>query len=136
MKFLLVSVCNVNRFHCKQYIGLWYRPPVNSEAVDVLSSVLKSLDVNILSNFILIGDFNIDFCNSHHPLFFKLSCILHSFILTQVVSEPTHAHQFLIDLALLSILSKLVTCEVVPPLCNSDHDGISLTVSTPLPWKI
>ena len=75
LEFLLVSVCNVNRFHCKQYIQLWYRPPVNSEAVDVLYSVLESLDVNILSNFILIGDFNIDFCNSHHPL-----CILHSFL--------------------------------------------------------
>ena len=34
--------------------------------------------------------------------------------------------------------SWLVTCEVVPPLCNSDHDGISLTVkwsSTPPPLE-
>ena len=36
---LLVSVYNVNRF---QYVGLWYRPPVNSEAV-VLYSVWKVL---------------------------------------------------------------------------------------------
>ena len=49
LEFLLVSVQNANN---KVYIGVWYRPPANSESLDVLYSILESLDVRILSSFV------------------------------------------------------------------------------------
>ena len=77
-----------------------------------------------------MGDFNVDFCNRHHFLYAKLSNILCSFSLTQVVAQPTHAspsgRDTLIDLALLSNPSQLMSCDVIPPLGSSDHSGISL----------
>ena len=96
-----------------------------------LYSILESLDVRILSSFVLLGDFNVDFYNHQHPLFCKLSRILHSFVLTQVVPEPTHINpsgSTLIDLALLSAPSQLVNCNVIPPLSNSDQNGFTLTL--------
>jgi len=61
--------------------------------------------------------------------------MLQSFELTQVVPQPTRVHtgtfpgsSMLIDLALLSEPSQLVNCEVIPPLGNSDHNGIDLTL--------
>ena len=138
LEFLLVSVQNANN---KVYIGLWYRPPANSESLDVLYSILESLDVRILSSFVLLGDFNVDFYNHQHPLFYKLPRILHSFVPTQVVPEPTHINpssSTLIDLALLSAPSQLVNCNVIPPLSNSDHNGFTLTLKwsrNPPPMK-
>ena len=89
------------------------------------------MDVSVFSNFIL-GDFNIDFCNYHHPLFSKLSTFLRSFVLTQVVPKPTHFNSSgsstLIDLVLMSVPSQLVNCSVIPPLGNSDHNGINVTL--------
>ena len=79
LEFLLVSVKNANS---KVYIGVWYCPPANSESLDDLYSILESLDVRFLSSFVLLGDFNVDFSNHQHPLFYKLSRILHSFVLT------------------------------------------------------
>ena len=53
-------------------------------------------------------------------------------VLTQVVPHPTHinhsGNSTLIDLVLLSAPSQLVRCEVIPPLGNSDHNGINLLV--------
>ena len=124
VEFLLISVHNVNNAQQRLHIGLWYRPPANSVALDDLQSVLESLDTSILFSFVLLGDFNIDFYNPQHPLFCKLSSILHSFVLTQVVPQPTHTSSLekstLIDLVLLSVPSQLLTCSVIPPLCNSD----------------
>ena len=54
------------------YIGLWYHPHANFESLDVLYSILESLDVRFSSSFILLGDFNVDFYNHQHPLFHKL----------------------------------------------------------------
>ena len=130
LELLVVSVYNSNNARQKVHIGLWYRPPDNSVALDNLHSILEDLDISAFSSFVLIGDFNVDFYNHQHPLFCKLLCILNSFVLTQVVPTPTHTNSSgkatLIDLALLSSPSQLVECSVIPPLCNSDHDGINL----------
>jgi len=92
----------------------------------------KMRAATVLSSFVLLGDFNIDFCNQKHPLFCKLSIFLNSFVITQVVPHPTHinpsGNSTLIDLVLLSAPSQLVRCEVIPPLGNSDHNGINLSV--------
>ena len=70
LEFLLVSVHSTNNVNEKVYIGLWYRPPANSAALDDLYSIFESLDISVFSSFILLGDFNIDFCNHHHPCTF------------------------------------------------------------------
>ena len=55
--------------------------------------------------------------------------------LTQVVNENTHTHHSgttsTIDLVLMSSPSQLIQCCTVPPLANSDHNGILLLTS----WK-
>ena len=61
LEFLLVSIHNANNAHHKVYIGLWYRPPADYTALDNLYSILESLDAAVLSRFVLLGDFNIDF---------------------------------------------------------------------------
>ena len=57
---------------------------------------------------------------------------LQSFVLTQVVPQPTHFNNTgsstLIDLVLMSVPSQLVKCSVIPPLGNSDHNGIDVTL--------
>ena len=87
------------------------------------------------STFLLLGDFNVDFCNPQHFMFSHLNNILCSFSLTQVVPSFTHVSpsgsKSLIDLALLADKSHLQSCSTIPPLSSSDHLGVSLTVK----WK-
>jgi len=58
--------------------------------VDDLYNCLAGLDPLCFSSFVLIGDFNIDFCNHFHILFSHLCTILHSFSFQQVVEGHTH----------------------------------------------
>jgi len=55
------------------------------------------------------------------------------FSLTQVVTKWTHSSQSgnssLIDLALVSSPPQSVTCTTIPPLANSDLNGLKLTAS-------
>ena len=63
LELLLVSVHSTNNVNEKVYIGLWYWPPAN------LYSISESLGISVFfSSFILLGNFNIDFPNDHHPL--------------------------------------------------------------------
>ena len=79
----------------------------------------------------MVGDFNINYCNPNHPLMPKLNMIISSFFLHQVVPSHTHfSHSgvpSLIDLAFLSNPASLISCNVIPPLANSDHMGVSIT---------
>ena len=52
LEFLLVSVHSTNNVNEKVYIGLWYRPPANSAALDDLYSIFESLDISVFSSFI------------------------------------------------------------------------------------
>jgi len=112
---------------CKLCIGLFYRPP-NSSAItlDNLYSTLCNLEICLFSHFILIGDFNVDFTvSSNHYLSSKLHSIASSFVLSQVVTQPTHfSHDgtpSLIDLVFVPSPSSVTSCEIVAPLSNSDH---------------
>ena len=73
-------------------------------ALDDLYSLLESLDVRVFSSFVLLGDFNINFYNRQHLLFCKLSTISYSFVLKQVITQPTYfspsGNSSLIDLVL------------------------------------
>ena len=95
--------------------------------------ILQQLNPSLFSSFVIIGDFNVNFCNTSHPLHNALTDVLNSFNLTQVVGEHTHVtshgNASMIDLALLANPEQqLVDCDTIPPLANSDHNGISLTL--------
>ena len=115
-------------------ISVFYRPPSSDLAYfDSFCNAVESLDIAKYSSFILLGDFNIDFCNPHHPMVTKLANFCNSLMLTQTVGEPTHTsptgNQSLIDLVFLSNPQQLKHCYVAPPLGTSDHNCISLSVS-------
>jgi len=102
--------------------------------MDTLYDCIENLDIACFTNLILLGDFNIDFCNVTHPLFCKLSNPMHVFSITQVyvVKDFTHfsssGHGTIIDLALVSDLLSVTECTVMPPLTNSDHNSVFLRV--------
>ena len=66
--------------------------------------------MSLLSNFILVGDFNVNLCNPHCPLLLKLQSFASSLYLTQVVSEPTRcssSSNSLIDLVYIYRLPQI-----------------------------
>ena len=89
----------------------------------------KYIDCSSFSNFIFVGDFNLDFLNHSHPLHFKLSSVLSTFSLSQIVQMLTHTspsgNSTLIDLVpFVPPSTEVESCSVVPPIGNSDHNGI------------
>ena len=132
LEFVLFSVANFNSSY-KVHVGLFYRPPSSPTVVlDLLHSCLQDANVCSFSNFVLLGDFNV---NVSHPLLSNLCDLLDCFSLVQVVSEPTYTSPTgttsLIDLVLISNSSMLSSCAVVPPLGTSDHKGVQLS----LKWR-
>ena len=125
------SPCDVK--HC---VSLLYRPPsAPVSSFDKLFTILHELAPFRFASFVLIGDFNIDICNSKHPYYYKLQSIIETFSLSQVVRSPTHtnsnSHASLIDLALVSNKALLLDCSVIPPLSNSDHNCLEISFK----WK-
>ena len=117
---LELIIISVNFPLSKIVTGLFYRPPNAPSPVfdNLLTSLCTHVDVSLFSNFILLGDFNVNFLNPQHPLFCKLRLITSSLCHTQVFSEPTHIS--------LSSPSNLISCATIPELSNSDHLGLSL----------
>ena len=114
-------------------IGVFYQPPSSIHQSFVNScNYLENLNIHIhFSNFVFLLDLTattIHFYTHCCLIWYKLS-------LTQVVTEATHVNTngtaTLIDLALVSNHSLLQNCEVIPPIGNSDHNGILLQ----LKWK-
>ena len=103
-------------------------------SLDLLYFCLESFNPALLNNFYLIGDFNVNVINPLGSLFCQLSLITNSFCLTQVVTSPTHisptGQESLIDLALLSEPTALITCTILPPVASSDHRVVSLRVTS------
>ena len=57
---------------------LFYRPPSSSVSIfDDLCTTLHIVNPAQFSNFLLIGDFNVNFCNQEHYLFSYVSDILY-----------------------------------------------------------
>ena len=132
---VIASLCANNS---KFYVCFVYRPPNSSISVlDNLFTTLCSLNVCSFSNFVMVGDFNIDFSNQNHPLFSKFHSIASSFLLYQVVKDYTHinlsGNHTTIDLAFVSSLELLISCTTVPPLSSSDHLGFKLCFYITLP---
>ena len=92
---------------------------------------LQKINPCLYSNFVLVGDLNVNFLDSSSSLYHSLQNILSSFNLTQVVQEATRTTSntaTLIDLAMMSNPALLERCSVVPPLSNSDHNGVELVI--------
>ena len=91
------------------------------------------MDIYKLKNFVLLGDFNVNYDNPSHPMFSNLCTISNLYCLNQVVSEPTHEHhdgsRSTIDLVFVSEPSLLNQCDTISPLSNSDHWGILMDLS-------
>ena len=73
MEFVLVSV------QCSQFklsLAVLYRPPSSPVSYfDNLYSVFESFNPSLFHNFVIVGDFNVDFCNPSHVLYQKLLTI-------------------------------------------------------------
>ena len=114
--------------HCKNHrvcLQLFYRPPTSpTDVLHVLQNYYLSINIAQFSNFIVIGDFNINVCISSD----LLSNFSSSLGLTQAVNHPTHIYHgrshSLIDLVFVSNMSYFSSCQVIPPLANSDQFGI------------
>ena len=77
----------------KAYFCLFYRPPSSTISIfDTLYSYLESIDICQLRNFVLLGDFNVDYDSPSHYMYSKLHIITTLYCVTQVVSGPTHVH--------------------------------------------
>lgn len=128
LEIITLSVCQGSS---KVFVSLFYRPPNSgSQTFEDLFLYLQSLNVGSFCNYILLGDFNVDFCNHSHPFYSRLYSIFSSFCLTQIVSDPTHlgsnGTNSIIDLVATSAPSLLQSCVTIPPLANSDHLGLLL----------
>ena len=122
---LELIVVSLLRNNFKLCLSVFYRPPSSPSSIyDTLCDTLLSIDHAYFSNFVILGDFNVNFEPSHH-LYSHLSDFMTSFSLTQVVDSPTHfspsGQPSCIDLVFVSNLN---TCSVIPQLTNSDHLGL------------
>ena len=100
-----------------------------------LSSTLSSLPYSIISNLLLVGDFNVDFSSTSSlscPLFNTLHDLKDSFSLSQVITEPNSLLSIWLSFSLAFIPSTMSSaCCILPPLSTSDHQCILLTVPQP-----
>ena len=104
---------------------------------------LTSLNPSILSNLILLGDFNIIFFSTSSSKT-KLDVISDTFDLTQIVNAPTHFSHAdttsTIDLVFLPSNIDAPSCSILPPVSSSDHFSVlfsrptdSVNSSSPCP---
>ena len=106
------------------FIGTFYCPPSSNTAIASLSSVLSNLSSYILSNLILVGDFNVNYTSSStSPLFLVLKSLAESYSLSQVISDPTHFSHAgtpsIIDLTFIPSTFHS-SHSILPPVSSSD----------------
>ena len=104
---------------------LFYRPTSSPVSIfDNFYTTLQILNPTKFHSFVIIGDFNVNFCNKDYYLFSYIDDILCTFSLTQVVSSHTHISpsgtSSPLDYVLLSDLQLLHDCDTIPALATSD----------------
>ena len=96
--------------------------------LDELCVYFESVDITQFANIVVVGDFNIDMSSTSHPLYHKLSSLMSTFSLFQMVSDCTHVHHngtsSTIDLLFTSNTRLINDCITIPALSNSDHLGL------------
>ena len=111
---------SINYSHAPLHVCLFYRPPSTESFIfDLLCSYLQSINAINFSNFVCLGDFNVNFDNESHPLFSDLFTLSSLFCLSQIVHGPTHIHHngsvSTIDLVFVSNNISIHSCETIPP---------------------
>jgi len=110
-------------------MGVFYRPPTaDDQCLINLHNTIGQLHPRNLSNLILCGDFN------GSPSSTPIDQLSTDFCLTQIVKEPTRittTTSSIIDLVFLSAPDTLLSHSILPPVNNSDHYSISLSVRLP-----
>ena len=114
--------------------GLFYRPPSSHRSVLAqLESSLDELSPSLSKSLLLVGDFNVDLLCSTDPI---LSSITHKLNLKQVISSATRTtatSATLIDHIYLTDDLSQCSCSILPPLHDSDHSFIHLSLHKPSP---
>ena len=102
--------------------------PLHVSISDTLFYSIELIDISQYSNFILVGDFNVDVSNHLRPLYPKVSTLLELFCLSQVVTghtrESSAGRCSLLDVVLTTNPNVLHNCSVITLLATSDHLGI------------
>ena len=129
---LLLSSITHRKHHL--FIGTFYRPPSSTMAISSLLSLLSNLSSSILSNLILVGDFNVNYVSSSSsPFFLELKSFADSYSLSQVISDPIHfSHAGTPSIIDLAFIPSTFTSNylILPPLSSSDHNAILLCISS------
>ena len=76
---LELAIVLVYKDNCRVCIALFYTQ-FSCSYFDNFCTTLHSLDPVLFSNFVLLGDFNINFYNPNHPLYSNTDCF-HVFFL-------------------------------------------------------
>ena len=73
-----------------------------------------------------------------HPPYSKLTSVVSTFNLTQIVTEPTHTNSSatLIDFVFASSPIQVESCSAIPPLANSDYNGPHVKISIKTPKRV
>lgn len=86
----LLGLTLYNENNSRFCLCVLYSPPATTHLVlQQLFIFLQKLNPSLFSNFVIIGDFNVNFLDSSSCLYHSLLTILSSFNLTQVVQKPT-----------------------------------------------
>lgn len=116
------------------HVVVVYRPPPSSRNghtidrfITEFTELLESLNCSVLSDFIILGDFNFHMDCEADPSTRKFCDLHQAFSLKQLVTMPTHTNGHTLDLILVPDDSGLVGCEdvVVADWGISDHFAVS-----------
>ena len=81
LELLALSILCVN---FKVHLCLFYCPPsYNAPIFETLLNYLESINAGQLSNFILLGDFNVNYVNTSNPMYYNLCTLSSLYCLTQ-----------------------------------------------------
>ena len=108
--------------------SFFYRPPTPSvEVFSQVSLYFHRLCINQFSNFIVLGDFNVNVGDSSHPYYHRLGDFMSLYCLSQVVNDTAHTHHNGVP-SIIDLPTPLIRCCTIPPLANSDHNGLGIAV--------
>ena len=138
---LLSIVIQHNSMPARVCLSVFYRSPSSvPETLDAVCDYFNSIDSAQYTNFVFIGDFNIDMSTCSHPQFHKLNNIMSTYNLSQMVTEHTHVHhngtKSTIDLLFVSDPHLVRSCLTIPPISNSDYLGLQINLSLKAPIQV
>ena len=124
IEFILISI---NYLNVKYFIGCFYHPPNHPQDSLHLLDMLSSCSFNLSNNLLLFSDFNHNILHSYPP---SIQHLVDFYSLVQVIHSPTRysaGHSAALDLAFIP-MSTTSSYMILPPVSNSDHQSISISV--------